>query len=347
MVKSQKPDDVRRLPAPLTLIVLSMLFIACLIGGALVGEPLPAGEVARAILHPVLPFIPPADEVTAGIVLELRLPRLLLAALVGAILSVAGIALQSILGNPLADPYTIGVSSGAAVGAGLALLLGIAASWGGLGQPICAFITALLALSLVFALARIGGRLHTGSFLLAGIVAGSFLWSVTTLLLTLAGQEQQTLLRFLMGRFTEATWSSVLLLAPLTLLGALFFGFNARALDGFAFGEEVARSIGIEVERFKTLTLLLSALLTAAAVSVSGIIGFVGLVVPHLSRALVGPPHRGSVPVALLLGAILTLLADILARTVRPGEELPVGIITALLGSPFFLLLLRRSVGRE
>ncbi len=338
---------VRRLPLLPTLVVLGLLFVACLIGGALVGEPLPPGEVARAVLHPLLPFVPPADDTTAGIVLELRLPRLLLAALVGALLSIAGVALQSILGNPLADPYTIGVSSGAAVGAGLALLLGIAAVGGGLGQPVCAFITALLSLALVFALARIGGRLHTASFLLAGIVTGSFLWSGTTLLLMLAGQEQQTLLRFLMGRFTEATWASVWLLAPLTLLGGVFLGGNARALDGFAFGEEVARSVGIEVERFKTITLVLCALLTAAAVSVSGIIGFVGLVIPHLSRSLVGPPHRSSIPVALLLGAILTVLADILARTVRPGEELPVGIITALLGSPFFLFLLRRSAGKS
>lgn len=347
MVKSPTPDTVRRLPVLPMVVILILLFAASLVGGALVGEPLAAGAVARAILHPILPFVPPADDVTAGIVLELRLPRLLTAALVGAMLSVAGVVLQSILANPLADPYTIGVSSGAAVGAGLALLLGIGAAAGGFGLAICSFLTAVLSLALVFALARVGGRLHPGSFLLAGIVAGSFLWSVTTLLLTLAGQEQQALLRFLMGRFTEANWNSVLFLAALVLPGGLYFLLHARALDGFAFGEEVARSIGIEVERFKTVTLLLCALLTSAAVSVSGIIGFVGLVVPHLSRALVGPPHRGSLPVALLLGAILTVLADILARTVRPGEELPVGIITALLGSPFFLLLLRRTIGRS
>ncbi|GAB4463832.1 MAG: iron ABC transporter permease [Armatimonadaceae bacterium] len=337
----------RRLPVLPVTVFLVFLLVVCLIAGALVGEPLPATEVAKAVLHPALPFVPPADEITTGIVQELRLPRLLMAALVGAMLAVAGASLQSILGNPLADPYIIGVSSGAAVGAGLALLLGVAALWGGLAQSGMAFIAALLALALVFALSRVGGRLQTGAFLLAGVVAGSLLWSLTTLLLSLAGQEQRSLLLFLMGRFTEATWSGVLLLAPVTVLGIAYCTVSARSLDAFAFGEEVARSVGVEVERFKGIILTLSALLTAAAVSTSGIIGFVGLVVPHLGRALVGPPHRGLIPVVALLGAILTLLADLLARTIRPGEELPVGIVTALLGAPFFLTLLRRLAGER
>jgi len=311
-----------------------------------VGEPLPAGEVAKAVLHPIIPLVPPADEVTTGIVLELRLPRLLMAALIGAMLALAGAYLQSILGNPLADPYIIGVSSGAAVGAGVALALGIAPLWGGMAQSGLAFIAALLALALVFALARVGGRLQTAAFLLAGVVAGSLLWSLTTLLLSLAGQEQRTLLLFLMGRFTEATWGSVLLLAPLALIGIAFGIATAKSLDAFAFGEEVARSVGVEVERFKVGVLMLSALLTAASVSVAGIIGFVGLVVPHLGRTLVGPPHRGLLPVCALLGGILTVVADIVARTIRPGEELPVGVVTALLGAPFFLILLRRSLGQ-
>lgn len=340
------PGDVRRLNVFPTVVALAVLLLACLVASALKGDyPLTPLQVIQAALHPILPFVPaPADETAQSVVNDIRLPRTLLAALVGASLSLSGCALQGVIGNPLADPYTIGVSSGAAVGAGLALLLGWAGLWHGLALSACAFGTALAALLFVFALARIGGRLHTASFLLAGIVAGSFLWAVMTLLLSLAGTEQQRILAWLMGRFDEATRTQVGLLFPVTLLsGAVFFGCG-RGLDAFAFGEDVARSVGVEVERFKAGVLGLCALLTAAAVSVSGIIGFVGLVVPHLSRALVGPPHRATLPVSALLGALLTVLADLLARSIRPGEELPVGVVTALLGAPFFLVLLRKQL---
>lgn len=342
-MSSQTP---RRLPVVPTLIVLALLFFGCVVTGALRGDQaLDAGEVARAVLHPLLPFLSPPDETTATIVREIRLPRVLLAALVGATLSVAGVALQGILGNPLADPYTIGVSSGAAVGAGLALLLGIASAFGGLGQPLCAFAAALITMALVFALARVGGRLHTASFLLAGIVAGSFLWAIVTLLLSLAGQEQRAILLYLMGRFSDATWTDVLLMSPVALGGGIIYLLCGRSMDAFSFGEDTARSVGVEVERFKAGTLGLAALITAVSVSVAGIIGFIGLIVPHLARALVGPPHRALVPTAALLGASLTVLADLLARTVRPGEEIPVGVVTALLGAPFFAVLLRRQMG--
>jgi iron complex transport system permease protein len=197
---------------------------------------------------------------------------------------------------------------------------------------------------LVFGLSRVGGRLHAATFLLSGIVAGSFLWAVVTLLLALARQDQRTILLFLMGRLSDAQWSHVLLLAPFALLSVLIFYGQGRSLDAFAFGEEIARAVGVEVEPFKWRVLGLSALVTAVAVSVSGIIGFIGLIVPHLARSLVGPPHRGLVPIAALLGGALLVLADILARTIRPGEELPVGVVTALLGAPFFLYLLRRQI---
>jgi iron complex transport system permease protein len=198
---------------------------------------------------------------------------------------------------------------------------------------------------LVFALARVGGRLHTASFLLAGIVAGSFLWALTTLLLSLRQDTQSQILEWLMGRFSDADLSKVSLLAPVTLLSIVVFALCGRGLDAFSFGEDTARSVGVDVERFKVGVLGLAALVTAAAVSVSGIIGFVGLVVPHLGRRLVGPPHRALVPVAALLGAILAVLADLLARTVLgEGQELPVGVVLALLGAPFFAYLLRRQM---
>ncbi|MBC8104243.1 MAG: iron ABC transporter permease [Cytophagales bacterium] len=337
----------RRLPSGPTTLVLGLLLVLVLVLAASLGEvPLAPTAVGRAILHQIFSFVPAADDLTTGIIWDLRLPRVLLAALVGATLSIAGVSLQGLLGNPLADPYTIGVSSGASVGAGAAILLGLGAAWGGLALPLMAFAAALLTMLLVFSLARVGGRLHTASFLLAGIIAGSFLWAVMTLLLSLAQQEQRTILNWLMGRFTDADWSKVALLAPLTLAGTVLFAVCGRGLDAFSFGEDTARSVGVEVERFKAGILALAALLTAVSVSVSGIIGFVGLVVPHLARGMVGPPHRTLVPVAALLGAILTVFADLLARLILKGQEIPVGVVTALIGAPFFCLLLRRQMGR-
>jgi len=336
----------RRLPAAPTAVALALLLFVAIAIAASVGDiPLTVGEVVRAVLHRVLPAqVPPASALATGIVWELRLPRVVLAALVGASLSVAGVALQGMIGNPLADPYTVGVSSGAAVGAGGALLLGWGTAWGGLALPASAFACALLTMLLVFALARTGGRLSVTSFLLAGVVAGSFLWSVMTLLLSLAGQEQRVILAWLMGRFWDADWTKAALLAPFAVGGTIAFSLCGRGLDAFAFGEDTARSVGVSTERFKTGVFALAALVTAVSVSVSGIIGFVGLVVPHTARALVGPPHRALVPVAALLGAILTVLADLLARVVRPGEELPVGVVTALVGAPVFCVLLRRMM---
>ena len=338
-----------RLPAGRTMAVLAaLLFIGVTLGAAIGDVRLAPLEVARALGHRLLGGLvaPPADTLTTDIVWDLRLPRVLLAALVGALLSVAGVALQGMLGNPLADPYLVGVSSGAAVGAGVAILLGFASAWGGFGLPLCAFAAALVTMAFVLALARVGGRLHTASFLLAGIVAGSFLAALMNFLLVLAGQEQARILQWMMGYLGNADWPRVLALAPAAVAGIVLFAWAGPGLDAFSFGEDTARSVGVDVERFKAGTLTLAALLTAASVAVSGVIGFVGLVVPHIARRLVGPPHRPLVPVAALLGAVLTVLADLVARTVRPGEELPVGVVTALIGAPFFCYLLRRQMGK-
>ena len=352
----------RRLPAGAAMLVLLVLLFAAGVFSVGTGDvPTPPVQVVRAALHPVLPGLvsPPAPQRVpaalggrimsgseVGETIRDRLPRVLLAALVGAALSVAGAALQGLIGNPLADPYTIGVSSGASVGAGAAIFLGIDAALGGFALPLCAFATALLTLAFVFALARVGGRLHTASFLLAGIVVGSFLWALTTLLLSLKQSTQERLLLYLMGRFTEATWPQLVALAPLVLGGVVLFTLAGRGLDAMSFGEDTARSVGVDVEKFKAGVLVLAAFVTAASVAVAGIIGFVGLVVPHLARKLVGPPHRALMPVSALLGALLSVLADLIARTaLGGGQELPVGVVTALLGAPFFAYLLRRQNG--
>ncbi len=357
---ASKTGDARRLPLAPTLAALLALFVGSVVlAGALGGSRFPLPVVARAFAYHIAPrFVAPPAAMPSPLdptqtldgpylsdTLWQRVPRIFLAALVGASLALAGAALQGILGNPLADPYTVGVSSGASVGAGVALLLGIDAALHGLALPLCAFAAALLTMLLVFGLSRIGGKLQTTGFLLAGIVVGSFLWSVTTLLLSLAGTQQRPILNWLMGRFDQADWQSVQILAPFVLLGFALFYAIGRGLDAFSFGEDTARSVGVSVERFKAGTLALAALLTAVSVSVSGIVGFIGLVVPHLARGLVGPSHRAVLPTSLLLGATLAVLADLLARTLRPGEEIPVGVVTALIGAPFFCVLLRRQMG--
>lgn len=337
----------RRLPLFPTLVGLGTLLLMSVILAWAVGDIwTPPGTVIRVALHALAPgMVAGADEKITGVLLELRLPRIALAALTGAALAVAGTVLQGLTGNPLADPYTVGVSSGASVGASAAVLLGVTGAWHGLGGSALAFVAALATMGLVFAVSRVGGRIHTAGFLLAGIVVGSFLWSITTLLMSLAHQDQAAILRFLLGRFGEGEPVYLTILAPVTFAAIAVFTIGGRGLDAFAFGEETARSVGVDTERFKAASLALSALLTAASVAFAGIIGFVGLLAPHIARALVGSPHRGLIGASALVGAILCVLSDLVARTVMPGVELPVGVVTALLGAPFFAALLRRQIG--
>lgn len=321
----------RRLPFWPTLIGAMVLCVGSVVLAALVGErTISLAEAWGQLLQ------------GGAIVWEVRLPRVLAAALVGAALSVAGVGLQGLTGNPLADPYLVGVASGASVGIGLGVLLGLHDTP---GQPLLSLLAltcALLATALVFALSHTNRQLSLSGFLLAGVVVGTFLAALVNLLLTLAGQEQALILRKLMGYLDEAGWPQLAVLAPVTLLGAAALALCGRGLDAMAFGEATARSVGVEVERFKPGILALVALLTACAVAVSGVIGFVGLVVPHLARTLIGPPHRPLVPVAALLGAALLVLADQLSRMF--GVLLPIGVVTALLGAPFFAVLLRRQL---
>lgn len=277
------------------------------------------------------------------IVWQLRLPRMTMAAMVGMLLSVAGVILQGLLRNDLADPYTIGVSSGAAMGASAAVLAGWEAKWHGFGVPLAAFVCAIAATALVLGVARREGVLRVSVFLLAGIVVGSFMWSVVTLMLTLAGADVGRVLFWLMGSFADAEWTRVRLLLPFVALGMVGLRAMAYGLNAFALGEESAAHLGFEVENLKRWAIVLAALCTAAAVSVSGIIGFVGLVVPHIARRLFGADHRQLFWTAAVLGAILMVWADTLARSIARPAEIPVGVITALLGAPFFVALLRRE----
>jgi iron complex transport system permease protein len=310
---------------------------------------MPVGGVAAALILAVClalllgvcfgeTRLAPGELLANPEVLKLRLVRALLAALVGGALAASGAALQGLTGNPLADPYLLGAASGASVGAGAAILLGLSAT---LWLPALAFFGAIGATALAFGLTR--GASGRAGLLLAGIVVGSFLAALTNLLLSLAGQDTSRVLIWLLGWLGEATWAQVAILAIAVPSSTFALSRLGRGLDALSFGEETALAVGVDVARLRTLTVFLTALLTAVAVAFSGVIGFVGLLAPHGVRALIGPSHRPLVPLSALLGGALLTLADLLSRAVLPGIPLPIGVVTALLGAPLFALLLRRT----
>lgn len=277
-----------------------------------------------------------------AILMDVRLPRILLSGLVGAALSLAGTALQGLFRNPMASPYVLGISAGAALGAVIALIWKADAWMPYLRSvPLLAFAGAVAATLIVYWLARIKGRVPVATLLLAGIALGSFLSAVVSLILVFSEENVASVLFWLMGGLGSADWSGLLLVIPYFLLGTLLLIFHSRELNALLLGEEAATHLGIDVESIKRRLLLATSLLTAAAVAVTGIIGFVGLIVPHIVRLIVGPDHRLLIPLSGLAGAVLLTVMDTLARSLLT-QEIPVGVISALLGGPFFIILLRR-----
>ena len=277
------------------------------------------------------------------ILLYVRLPRILLAAMVGASLSVAGAALQGLLRNPLADPYVVGVSAGAGLGATIAMVAGVPVSILGVGSvPILAFVTAVATMVVVYSIARVSGRLPTDTFLLAGVVVGSFLWALISFLLVISGDTLREAMMWLMGSLSNKGYAHVKMAFPYIAAGIAALVVLARDFNLISLGDEEARHLGLDPEEFKRIAILAASLVTAAAVSVGGIIGFVGLVVPHTMRLILGPDHRVLLPACVFAGAGFLVAADTLARVLVAPGEIPVGVITALAGGPFFLYLLRR-----
>lgn len=286
---------------------------------------------------------PRADATARTIVLQIRLPRIALAATVGAALAGAGTVFQGLFRNPMADPYIIGVSAGAALGATAAIVLNVSfAILGVSAVTLLAFVGALLVTLLVYRLAWFRGDVVVEHLLLAGVAVGAFLAAIISALQLLGGESLQQVLFWLMGGFSGRTWDHVGLAAPYVVAGFIVAAVLARDLNLLVLGDETARALGVQTNRVRALLIAAGSLMAAAGVAVSGLIGFVGLVVPHLMRLLVGPDHRRLLPVAALAGALLLLLADTVARTIAPPTEIPVGIVTAALGAPFFLFLLRR-----
>lgn len=310
--------------------------LACLSGLLLGAAPLSPSTVWSAVTDPG------ADPAARSILLSLRLPRVVAGMLTGASLAVSGALFQALLRNPLAEPYLLGVSSGAAFGVVGALTLGL--PWlGAGGLVIPGLVGALLAIGIVFRVASAVGRLDTHIMILAGVVVAAFFGAGVMLLLTMArGDAMRAAVLWTMGSLSGVSWSMTLGLAVYSVVSTLAALALARHLNALALGEETAAHLGTRVETVKRASYLLASLLAAAAVSVAGVIGFIGLVVPHAVRLVWGADHRYLIPLCFLAGGGVLVLADTLARTTFRPLELPVGVVTALLGVPLFLVLLRK-----
>jgi len=338
------------IPYPLVLALLAGLVLVAATAGIAAGSvSLPPGQVWGILLHSAHPALAAPDwpPVRETIVLDVRLPRVLLCAVVGAGLSVCGMALQALVRNPLADPMLLGVSSGATVGAVLVVVFHMA--WfGRFSLPLAAFGGALLALVLVYFLARSGGRMTTVRLVLAGVATAEVLSAVAGYLVITSKDPHsaESAMRWMLGGLAGTTWTVLWIPAAAVLAGTAVLLGLSRRLNLLLAGEEAAASLGLDVHRFRAALFVLVALMIGTVVAVSGSIGFVGLIMPHVVRLLVGADHRRALPAVALLGAAFLIAADLAARILISPEEIPVGILTALVGGPFFLYLMKRKAPR-
>jgi iron complex transport system permease protein len=279
------------------------------------------------------------------IILDVRLPRILSALIIGAALAASGTIFQGVFKNPMADPYVLGVSAGASVGAGVAILWGSGIHFFGFPiVPVAAFLSALVTIFFVYSISKVGARVPEMSLLLTGVAISIFLAAIfQTMQFMTTDHKLNLLVNWQIGSITNIGWTNWWSVLPFILVGVVLSYFYARDLNMISLGEDTAQHLGVNTERTKKILLTLGSLMTAAAVSISGLIGFVGLMIPHITRLLVGPDHRLLIPASVLLGAIYLIICDNLAHAIGGATEIPVGIITALAGGPFLVFLLRRS----
>ncbi len=318
--------------------ILLLLAISIVLGVRFGTESFTTGDVLGALAGR-------GEEATRDIVLRIRLPRVMLAILIGGGLAIAGATFQALLRNPLAEPYILGISGGASVGAVIVLAFGLAAA-GSWVLPLAAFAGALLAIVIVFRVATATGRaMDVRVLLLAGVVVAAFFSACIAFILSVSSARTvQSAVMWIMGSLASADWRGVTVTAAYTIPATLLLLGLARPLNLLAIGEETAYYLGADVEGVKRLALAVAALITASGVAVAGVIGFVGLVVPHAVRLLAGSDHRALLPLSFIAGATFLTLADLVARLARAPAEIPIGVITAFVGVPFFLVLLRRSL---
>ncbi|GGZ10718.1 FecCD family ABC transporter permease [Streptomyces poonensis] len=338
-----KPGARRATPLLLTAGLVAALLVLVPVAAGLGAYPIPTGDVLSSVTHRLGLGGAALDRVAESVLWNVRFPRIVLALLVGASLGCAGALMQGVFANPLAEPGVIGVSSGAAVGAVASISLGLT-FLGNWTVSVLAFLAGLATVLLVYAMSRSGGRTEVVTLILTGIAVNAFAGALIGLFIFFADTAAVNQITFWqLGSLAQSTWPKVLAVLPCAAVGLAVAPLYARKLDLLSLGERPARHLGVDVERLRLVLVLVIALLTAAAVSVSGIIGFVGLVVPHLLRMAAGPGHRFLIPGSALGGAVVLLAADLATRTLAEPAELPLGVLTALIGSPFFFWLLRRT----
>lgn len=322
-------------------------FLASICLGAVPIGPLDVSRILAYQLPGTAHFIiPDWSASNEAIVVQIRLPRVILALIVGASLALAGAVFQGLFRNPMADPQVIGASAGAALGAAIAIVLQNSLQWHFLGSiPLLASIGAILTVILVYNLARTGAMVPMANLLLAGIAVHALMSAIVSLIMYYGQDKLHTIVFWLMGGLSGRDWHYILFTLPCLIAGLAITAYYSRDLNLMLIGEETAATIGVEVEKVKAVLLFTASVLTGVSVAASGMIGFVGLVVPHLMRMLAGPDHRLLVPVCVMAGALVLAVADLAARTLVAPTELPLGVVTALFGAPFFLYLLRRYRG--
>ncbi len=329
---------------------LSILVAAVLLGVSVGSVSIPLKDVVsvfRVVLEKWLHIAPstPIEPMVESIIMNIRLPRVVLAGLVGGALAISGAAFQGLLKNPLADPYTLGVSSGASLGAVLVIFLQLQfVVVGSFTLPLISIIFGFITILLVLFFSQIVQKSFSNeTIILSGIIFSSFLSSLISLIIALTGQELRQIVLWLMGSVAMRGWEYTYLLLPFVVVGAIILLFNASELNALGFGEERARTLGVNVKRRKLWILSAASMLTGASVAVSGTIGFVGLVIPHMTRALFGHDHRHLLPLSIIIGAAFLILADLVARTIIAPTELPIGVVTAIIGAPTFAYILYRQ----
>ncbi len=308
--------------------------------------------IALAVGSTTIPFTTVIEALFSGegelqrysvIVRQIRLPRILLSFLVGAGLGMAGVIFQGVIRNPMVDPYIVGISAGAGTAVTIAIVFNLSFTFLYFSTiPLFAFLGALITVMVVYNLARTGNKIPVMTFMLAGVATAFILDAVRSLVMVLGTQDIQQVVFWLMGSLSGSSWGDIGMILPYYLIGVVPMVFYLNDLNMILLGEESAHHLGVNVERVKKLLIVGATLVTAAVVSVSGGIGFIGLVIPHITRMIIGPDHRKLMPLAAILGGIFLVISDMIARSVIPPMEIPVGIITALAGGPYFIYLLRR-----
>lgn len=313
---------------------------ACLLGTAFGAVQVAPADVVRAISRAVRGLVLTSDQ---AVIVDLRLPRVIVAALVGACLAGAGVLYQALFRNALADPYILGVSSGAGLGASLALAFAGLGAVSLVAVPAAAFAGAMVTIVVVAAIATRRGVMDTLSLLLAGVAVSYTLSAVTSFVLVVRREQMSRIVFWMMGGLQTSSWGQAAIVGGMLLVGLAVPAVFSRELNIVLLGDSRASELGVDVERFKRIILVAASLMVSAAVSVSGLIGFVGLMTPHMARLVLGPDHRLLLPASVLSGGIVMVLADLVARVVLAPVEIPVGIVTALAGGPVFVWLLMRS----